>query len=613
MKLDFYNKFSVAYLKVIRKLFPIKTIKGDETLKKLMSGNEAIARGAYEAGVTMASAYPGTPSTEILEHMVDYKDAVYSEWAPNEKVAAEVAIGASIAGARSLATMKHVGVNVAADPIFTYAYLGVNGGFVLVSADDPSMHSSQNEQDNRYYAKFSKMAMIEPSDSQEAKDFLLEAYKISEEYDTPVLFRVTTRICHSKSIVELGERVEVGYKPYKKDISKYVATPANAKKLHIVVEERLKTLEKYANTSPLNKVEYNDTKIGILTSGVAYQYAKEVFGDKASYLKLGFTYPLPMDLIKDFASKVDTLYVVEELEPFMEEQIKAAGIKCIGKEIIPNIYELNPDVVAKAMLNEVSETKSVDVEVAPRPPVLCPGCPHRGFFYEISKKKNAVVAGDIGCYTLGAMAPLEAIDTCICMGAGISAAMGMAKTFEISGSDKKVFGVVGDSTFFHSGITGAIDIVYNKGKMVPVVLDNRITGMTGHQENPGTGKTLMGEDTVQLDIVEIFKSIGYKKVGVVDPCNLKEMKAIIDEAMNSTEPYAIVTKRPCVLIKGLAPSKVKCEVVAEKCKKCKLCLKVGCPAVSFKDGVAFIEKSMCVGCEVCKQVCNFDAIEKVGE
>ncbi len=582
-------------------------------MKKLMSGNEAIARGAYEAGVTIAAAYPGTPSTEILEHMVDYKDVIYSEWAPNEKVAAEVAIGGSIAGSRSLAAMKHVGVNVAADPIFTYAYLGVNGGFVLVSADDPSMHSSQNEQDNRYYAKFAKMAMIEPSDSQEAKDFLVEAYNISEQFDIPVLFRVTTRICHSKSIVELGERQEVGHKPYIKNINKYVATPANAKRLHVVVEERLKALEKFANTSALNKVEYNDTKIGILTASVSYQYAKEVFGDKASYLKLGFTYPLPMDLIREFASKVDTLYVIEELEPFMEEQIKAAGIKCIGKELIPNIYELNPDIVAKAMLNETTEVKSVDVEIAARPPVLCPGCPHRGFFYAISKKKNTVVAGDIGCYTLGAMPPLEGIDTCICMGAGISAAMGMAKSFEVSGRDTKVFGVVGDSTFFHSGITGAIDIVYNKGKMVPVVLDNRITGMTGHQENPGTGKTLMGEDAVEIDIVEVLKSIGYKKVAVVDPCDLKAMNAVIDESMVSTEPYAIVTKRPCILIKGLEPSKVKCQVKTDKCKKCKMCLKVGCPAVFFKDGASYIDKSMCVGCEVCMQVCKFDAIEKVGE
>jgi indolepyruvate ferredoxin oxidoreductase, alpha subunit len=579
-----------------------------------MSGNEAIARGAYEAGVKVAAAYPGTPSTEILESMVDYKKDIYCEWAPNEKVAAEVAIGASIAGVRSLSAMKHVGVNVAADPIFTYAYLGVNAGFVLVTGDDPSMHSSQNEQDNRYYAKFAKMAMVEPSDSQESKDFMLEAFNISEQFDTPVLFRVTTRICHSKGIVELGERTEVEPKKYERNLSKFVATPANAKIAHAKVEDRLKALEEYANKSPLNKAEYNEnTKVGIVTASVAYQYAKEVFEDNASYLKLGFTYPLPMDLIRDFASKFETVYVIEELEPFMEEQMKAAGIKCIGKELIPNLYELNPDIVAKALLNKESEIKTLDAKIVARPPVLCPGCPHRGFFYTMSKKKNTVITGDIGCYTLGGMAPLSAMDTCICMGAGFSAGMGMAKAFEVSGSDKKVFGVVGDSTFFHSGITGAIDIVYNKGRMVPVVLDNSITGMTGHQENPGTGKTLMGEDAIQIDPVDVLKAIGYKTVKIVDPCDLKAMDETVEEAANSKEPYAIVTKRPCVLIKTLPPFKTKCKVVKEKCKKCKMCLKVGCPAVFFKDGTSYIDQSLCVGCEVCMQVCKFDAIEKVGE
>lgn len=583
-------------------------------MKKLMSGNEAIARGAYEAGVTVASAYPGTPSTEILENMVEYKEHIYSEWAPNEKVACEVAVGASIAGSRSLTAMKHVGLNVAADPIFTYSYLGINGGFVIVTADDPSMHSSQNEQDNRYYAKFAKMALIEPSDSQESKDFIKEAYKISEQYDIPVLYRVTTRVCHSKSIVELGEREEVGFKPYVKRIDKFVATPAHAKICHGELEEKLKALEVYSNTSPLNKAEYNkNTNIGIITASVAYQYAKEVFGDKASYLKLGFTFPLPMDMIRDFASKFETVYVVEELEPFMEEQIKAAGIKCIGKELIPNMYELNPDIVAKALLGTSTETKTVDTNVVPRPPVLCPGCPHRGFFYTMSKKKNTVVAGDIGCYTLGAMDPLSAVDSVICMGAGISAAMGMAKSFEVSGRDMKVFGVVGDSTFFHSGITGAIDVVYNKGKMIPVVLDNSITGMTGHQENPGTGKTLMGEDTAAIDPVDVLKAIGYKTVATVDPCDLKAMNEVVDEAMNATESFAIVTKRPCVLIKGLPPFKTKCIVETDKCKKCKMCLKVGCPAISFKNGAAYIDQTMCVGCDVCMQVCKFDAIVKVGE
>jgi len=583
-------------------------------VKQLMSGNEAIARGAYEAGVKVAAAYPGTPSTEILENIVEYKNDIYSEWAPNEKVATEVAIGASIAGVRSLSAMKHVGLNVAADPIFTYSYLGVNAGYILITADDPSMHSSQNEQDNRYYAKFAKMPMIEPSDSQESKDFLKEAYRISEQFDTPVLYRVTTRVCHSKSIVELGERTEVEPKKYERNIPKYVSSPANAKVARIRVEKRLKALEEYANNSPLNKVEYNENaKVGIITASISYQYVKEVFEENASYLKLGFTYPLPMELIRGFASKFETVYVVEELDPFMEEQIKAAGIKVIGKELIPDMYELNPDIIAKALLNKENEIKKVNAKVVGRPPVLCPGCPHRGFFYTMSRKKNTVITGDIGCYTLGGSAPLNAIDSVICMGAGISAGMGMAKAFEVTGNDKKVFGVVGDSTFFHSGITGAIDIVYNKGKMVPVVLDNRITGMTGHQENPGTGKTLMGEDTIQIDPVEVLKAIGYKTVKVVDPCDLKAMDETVSEAENSKEPYAIVTKRPCVLIKGLPPFKTKCIVKSDKCKKCKMCLNVGCPAVYMKDGSAYIDQSMCVGCEVCMQVCKFDAIEKVGE
>ncbi len=578
-----------------------------------MSGNEAIARGAYEAGVTVAAAYPGTPSTEILENIVQYKDKIYCEWSPNEKVATEVAIGASIGGARSIAAMKHVGLNVAADPIFTYSYLGVNAGFVLVTADDPSMHSSQNEQDNRYYAKFAKMPMFEPSDSQECKDFIKEAYKISEEFDTPVLYRVTTRVCHSKSIVELAEREEVEFKPYSRNIPKFVAVPATVKRARLKVEDRLKALEEYSNKSPVNKIEYNDKKIGIITASISYQYAKEVFGNDASYLKLGFTFPLPMDLIREFSENVETLYIVEEVEPFMEEQIKAAGIKCIGKDLIPNYYELNPEIVANSLLNKESETKTLKVEPAPRPPVLCPGCPHRGFFYVMSKKKNTVITGDIGCYALAASPPLGAMDTVICMGAGFSAGMGIAKAFEVSGRDGKVFGVMGDSTFFHSGLTGALDIVYNKGNMIPVVLDNRITGMTGHQDNPGTGKTLMGQDTMEINPVDVLKSLGYKTVRVIDPCDLKAVEDTVKEAEESTEPFAIVTKRPCVLIKGLPPFKIKCEVDRDKCTKCKMCLKVGCPAIFFKDGKSFIEPSMCVGCEVCMQVCKFDAIKKVGE
>lgn len=578
-----------------------------------MSGNEAIARGAYESGVTVAAAYPGTPSTEILENIVQYKDKIYCEWSPNEKVATEVAIGASIGGARSIAAMKHVGLNVAADPIFTYSYLGVNAGFVLVTADDPSMHSSQNEQDNRYYAKFAKMPMFEPSDSQECKDFMKEAYRISEEFDTPVLYRVTTRVCHSKSIVELAEREEIDFKPYSRNIPKFVAVPATVKRARLKVEDRLKALEEYSNKSPVNKIEYNDKKIGIITASISYQYAKEVFGKTASYLKLGFTFPLPMDLIREFSENVETLYIVEEVEPFMEEQIKAAGIKCIGKELIPNYYELNPEIVASSLLNKTTETKSLQIEPAPRPPVLCPGCPHRGFFYVMSKKKNTVITGDIGCYALAASPPLGAMDTVICMGAGFSAGMGIAKAFEVSGRGGKVYGVMGDSTFFHSGMTGALDIVYNKGKMIPVVLDNRITGMTGHQDNPGTGKTLMGEEAEEINPVDVLKSLGYKTVKVIDPCDLKAVEDTVIEAEASTEPFAIVTKRPCVLIKGLPPFKIKCEVDRDKCTKCKMCLKVGCPAIFFKDGKSFIEPSMCVGCEVCMQVCKFDAIKKVGE
>ena len=583
-----------------------------------MTGNEAIARGAYEAGVTVAAAYPGTPSTEILETIAElYKETIYSEWAPNEKVAAEVAIGASIAGARSLSAMKHVGLNVAADPIFTYAYQGVNGGFVLVTADDPSMHSSQNEQDNRYYAKFAKMAMIEPSDSQEAKDFLKEAYKLSEEFDTPFLFRVTTRICHSKSVVELGDRIAVGKKPYLRNVSKFVATPNNARAAHIKVEARLLELEKFANTSSLNREELNPgAKFGIITAGVSYQYCKEVFGDTVSYLKLGFTYPMPMDLIKNFVDKFETVYVIEELEPFMEEQIKAAGIKVIGKEVIPRIFELNPEIIAKAILGTTSEFKIPDVAAAPRPPVLCAGCPHRGFFYNVSKRKDIIVTSDIGCYTLGGLVPVETVDSCICMGGGFSVGMGMAKAFEANGEKKVVFGIMGDSTFFHSGMTGALDIVFNKGKMVPVVLDNSITGMTGHQQNPGTGFTLMGVPTKKADIVSILIALGYETVRVVDPCDLQAMSDAMDEGVKAVEDgiaFAIVTRRPCVLIKTLPPFKVKYKVVSEKCKKCKMCLKVGCPAVFFKDGTSFIDESMCVGCAVCQQVCKFEAIVKVGK
>lgn len=580
-------------------------------MKQLLTGNEAAARGAYEGGAKVCSAYPGTPSTEIFENLPQYKDVLYCEWAPNEKVAVEVAYGASIAGARSLSAMKHVGVNVAADPIFTATYNGVGAGFVIVSGDDPDMHSSQNEQDNRYYAKFAKMALIEPSDSQESKDFMIEAFKVSEEFDIPVLFRMTTRVCHSKSVVTLGERTEAPYKEYKRDAAKFVCTPANAKRHRPMLEEKLKKLEAYANTTHLNKMELRGSKIGVVSASIAYQYAKEVFPEDTSFLKLGFTYPLPMDLIKDFASKVETLYVVEELEPFMEEQMKANGIHCIGKEVVPAMYELNPEILRRAIFKTETETKSISVTAVPRPPVLCAGCPHRGFFYTLGKGKHNVITGDIGCYTLGGSAPLNALDTVVCMGGGFSVGMGMSKAFEAFGvSDKKMFGVVGDSTFFHSGMTGAAEILYNKGKIIPCILDNSITAMTGHQDNPGTGETLMGESTPAILPENVLKAMGYKNVFIVDPQDLSAMQTAIDDALKSTEPAAIITRRPCVLIKKIKHNFSKCAVDRTKCRSCKMCLKVGCPAVCFKEGKSFIDETLCVGCTVCMQVCPFKAIEK---
>lgn len=590
-------------------------------MKELLTGNEAVARGAYEAGAIFASAYPGTPSTEILENIVQYKNDIYCEWAPNEKVAFEAAIGAAIAGARSLATMKHVGVNVAADPLLTFAYTGTNGGFVLISADDPGMHSSQNEQDNRNLAKFARMLMLEPSDSQEAKDFTILAFELSEKFDTPVMLRVTTRICHSKTPVELGSRKQVVTKKYERNIPKYIATPANGRVLRVNLEDRLAHLADFSNKTEINKVEYNDSKIGIITSGVAYQYAKEVFGDTASYLKLGCTFPLPIKKIKEFAEKVETLYVIEELDPYIEEQLKAEGIECIGKDKIPSIGELNPDIVRKSLLSKENEVISSDVKAVGRPPTLCAGCPHRGLFYVLSKKKNLMITGDIGCYTLGSAEPLNAMDTCICMGASISAGHGAAKVFAREGSDMKVAAVIGDSTFFHSGVTGLMDIVYNKGNCTTIILDNRITGMTGHQENPGTGYTLMGEKAAEVDLPALCKAVGLKEenIHVINPLNIKETEDAVDMALKSSEPSVIVTKWPCVL-KRFSPEdrsnfdldRKICVVDEDKCKACKICTKTGCPAISFNEK-AKINPDMCTGCDVCLQVCPFDAIEKVGE
>ncbi len=590
----------------------MKTGKVEQQMdRQLMTGNEAIARGAYEAGVMVCSAYPGTPSTEIFENLPQYKDALYCEWAPNEKVAAEVAYGAAIAGVRSLCAMKHVGVNVAADPIFTAAYNGVGRGFVIVSADDPSMHSSQNEQDNRYYAKAAKLALIEPSDSQECLDFLKEAFRISEQFDIPVLFRTTTRVSHSKSLVRFGEREQVETPKYIRSARKYVAAPANAYQNHPKLEKNLKALEKYGCESKLNRMELKGHKVGVITASVAYQYAKEVFPEDASFLKLGLTYPLPMELIREFASKVEKLYVIEELEGFMEEQIKAAGIPCVGKELVSNMYELDPQRLREMLFGERTERKTVEAKAVSRPPALCPGCPHRGFFYTLSGKKNAVVCGDIGCYTLGSAAPLDAMDTCICMGGGFTVAMGMAKAFELTGQkEKKVFGVMGDSTFFHSGMTGAAEIIYNKGNLVPVVLDNSITGMTGQQDNPGSGYTLDGEIAKAIPVEDVLRSCGFEKILIVDPQDLKAMDAAVEEALASEVPAAIVTRRPCLLLKRAKRDTGVCVVREDKCIGCKKCLKVGCPAVFLENGKSRIDPTQCVGCTVCAQVCPVHAIER---
>ncbi len=578
--------------------------------KHLLSGNEAIARGAYEAGVRVCSAYPGTPSTEIFENLPQYKDELYCEWAPNEKVAVEVAYGAAIGGARSLCAMKHVGLNVAADPLFTAAYNGVNRGFVIVTADDPSMHSSQNEQDNRYYARSAKVALIEPSDSQECIDFMKEAYRISEKFDMPVLFRTTTNISHSKSLCTFSEREEAEPFVYERNQRKYNCAPANAYRNHPKVEANLKALAEYGETCPLNKVEYRGGKVGVITASIAYEIAKDVFPEDTSFLKLGLTYPLPMGLIREFASKVETLYVIEELEDFMEDQIRAAGIPCIGKEKVSNLYELNPERLREMLFGVKPEIKELPVKAVPRPPVLCPGCPHRGFFYTMSKGKNFVIGGDIGCYTLGGAAPLGAMDTCVCMGGGFSVAMGMSKAFAATGQQKKVFGVVGDSTFFHSGMTGAAEILYNKGAVIPVVLDNHITGMTGHQDNPGSGYTLQGEIAAAIKIEDVLHAFGYENVIIVDPQDLTAMQKAVDDALASAVPAAIICRRPCLLIKRIRHDIGLCEVDREKCIGCKKCLKVGCPAVSIRDGKSSIDPDQCVGCTVCAQVCPVGAITR---
>lgn len=592
-------------------------------MKKLLTGNEAVAQGAYEAGVTYAAAYPGTPSTEILENIAEFKKDIIAEWAPNEKVAMENAIGASIAGARSLAAMKMVGVNVAADPLFSFAYSGVNGGMVLITADDPGLHSSQNEQDNRHYAKFAKIAMLEPSDSQESKDMIKAAMEISEKFNTPILFRMTTRVCHSKSLVEIGERKKDSKKSYAKNLAQYDLIPAVSKRLRAELEGRLGKLAAFADETDLNYFEWNDAKIGIIASGVAYQYAKEVFGDKASYLKLGFTYPLPSKKIREFASRVETLYVIEELEPYLEEQIRQMGITCVGKDKIPNMYELNPDIIAQGLVGQENPLIEYDRSlVANRPPVLCAGCPHRGFFYELSKKKNVMIAGDIGCYALGGADPLNAKDLCICMGAAPSIGHGAQKVFSKFNENIRVVATIGDSTFFHTGINSIMNIAYNHSNTITVILDNRITGMTGHQDHPGTGFTLQGMPTKALPIEGVVRALGIDHVRTVNPLKLTEVEEALDWALALDQPSVIITRWPCVLKKHSPQDKKEfgnylatCQIDNGQCIGCKMCINTGCPALRFDQNTekAAIDPVQCSGCEVCLQVCPVEGIKKVGE
>ena len=578
-------------------------------MKKLLIGNAAVARGAYEAGVSVVSSYPGTPSTEITECIVEYKD-INVEWASNEKVSAEVSIGASIAGARSMSCMKHVGLNVMADPVFTVSYTGVNGGLVFCVADDPGMHSSQNEQDSRHYAKAAKVMMLEPSDSSECKEYTKLAFKLSEEFDTPVFIRLSTRVSHSQGLVELCDKEKYVLKDYNKNIAKYVMMPGNAIKRHVIVEERqLKEVE-FANTTDLNKIEKNNSKIGVITSGITYMYAKEALKNKVDYLKLGMVYPLPTDLITDFAKNYDEVYIVEELDPFIEEHVKALGIKCKGKELFTLLGEYTPKMIKKAILG-IEENNFIEVneQIPARPPVMCAGCPHRGTFY-VLKKLGVTVSGDIGCYTLGAVAPLQSVDTTICMGASISAGFGMAKA-RGEEFNKKLVSVIGDSTFIHSGITGLIDIVYNKGANTVIILDNSITGMTGHQQNPTTGKTIRLEETSQVNLIKLAEAVGVKRIVVADPFDVKNFERVVKEELNANEPSVIIAQRPCALLKTVKYVG-QCNV-NDNCKKCKQCLKLGCPAISLVDGNVVIDKNQCNGCGLCINVCPFNAIEKVGE
>lgn len=571
--------------------------------KKMLLGNAAVARGLYEAGCRFVSSYPGTPNTEITEHAAKY-DEIYAEWAPNEKVAVESSIGAAIGGARSFSAMKHVGLNVAADPIFTASYTGITAGCVIAVADDMGMHSSQNEQDSRHYARAAKLMMLEPADSRECKEFTKLAFELSEKYDTPVLLRLSTRISHSQSVVSLDSRVDVPLKEYKKDISKYVMMPGMAKKRHVVVEEREKKLREFAETCDLNKIEMNDTKIGIIASGIAYQYAREALGDKASYFKLGLIYPLPVESIKKFAAQVDKLYVIEELDDIFETHLKKHGIKVTGKELFSKIGEYSPNTIREKISGgDVHAATAFDAP--PRPPALCPGCPHRGIFYVLSKLRLTVY-GDIGCYTLGALSPLNAMDITLCMGASVSGIHGMNMAREPEFAKHSV-AVIGDSTFIHSGITGLINIVYNQSPSTVIILDNSITGMTGHQQNPATGLTLKNRPAPMLDLEAMCRACGVARIRVCDPYDLKECESIVKEELSIPEPSVIIARRPCALLKSVKRGE-PLAVDEEKCIGCGMCMKIGCPAISLTDKKAHIDSALCVGCELCGKLCPKNCI-----
>ncbi|MBN2231382.1 MAG: indolepyruvate ferredoxin oxidoreductase subunit alpha [Deltaproteobacteria bacterium] len=578
--------------------------------KAILSGNEAIARGAWEAGVRLASAYPGTPSTEILENVATYKD-IYSEWAPNEKVALEVGVGSAIAGARTLVAMKHVGINVAADPLFTLSYTGVGGGLVLVSADDPAMHSSQNEQDNRNYGKFAKIPVIEPTDSQEAKDFVAIALDISERFDTPVLYRTTTRISHSKSIVTFGARREAERQPLlEKNMPKYTMLPAFARMKHPLVEERLLKLKAFAEETPLNRVEMRDPAVGIITHGISYQNVREALPE-ASILRLGMTYPLPEKMIREFAAKVDKLYIIEELDPFIEELVRLMGVTVHhGKDLFPICGEFSPAMIRELVAGAAADLPAAAEGLPARPPAFCPGCSHRGIF-TILKKLKVFVSGDIGCYTLGALPPIQALHSCVCMGASIGMAHGMTHVLPPTDDlSQKTVAVIGDSTFWHSGMTGLLDAIYNKGTSVIMILDNRTTGMTGGQENPGTGRTLMGEDTITADITALARAFGVPEVVEIDPYDLKDIEDTLRAELAKPKLSVVVVKAPCVLRYRVSKPPLKVDV--DKCTGCKRCLQVSCNALGLvvegEKSYVQIDQNLCIGCTVCQQMCKFDAI-----